>query len=167
MLRNLKCALNFVAVSFLESSAIWKHPQGKQQTRQQPASKRYRTNGQLQRSDYDEANDDDNNNDDGKMVAGPVGNFHSELRNDPLVREMRRVRELNAQRYKEDYSHIFRLVSSNVCVTDSAIKMQLISFQQVENQMGLHSTVVCYYGHRVCVFGRNGVRFTNSAGNWR
>ncbi|XP_053685332.1 proton-associated sugar transporter A-like isoform X2 [Sabethes cyaneus] len=42
------------------------------------------------------------------MVAGAVGNFHSELRNDPLVREMRRVRELNAQRYKEDYSHVFR-----------------------------------------------------------
>lgn len=42
------------------------------------------------------------------MVAGPVGNFHSELRNDPLVREMRRVREHNARRYKEDYSHVFR-----------------------------------------------------------
>ncbi|XP_058458843.1 proton-associated sugar transporter A-like isoform X2 [Malaya genurostris] len=42
------------------------------------------------------------------MVAGPVGNFHTELRNDPLVREMRRVREQNARRYKEDYSHVFR-----------------------------------------------------------
>ncbi|XP_058833575.1 proton-associated sugar transporter A-like isoform X2 [Topomyia yanbarensis] len=42
------------------------------------------------------------------MVAGPVGNFHSGLRNDPLVREMRRVREENARRYKEDYSHVFR-----------------------------------------------------------
>ncbi|XP_055535240.1 proton-associated sugar transporter A-like isoform X2 [Wyeomyia smithii] len=42
------------------------------------------------------------------MVAGAVRNFHHEQRNDPLVREMRRVREINAQRYKEDYSHVFR-----------------------------------------------------------
>ncbi|XP_055629112.1 proton-associated sugar transporter A-like [Toxorhynchites rutilus septentrionalis] len=42
------------------------------------------------------------------MVAGAVGNFHSGMRNDPLVREMRRVRELNAKRYKQDYSHVFR-----------------------------------------------------------
>lgn len=42
------------------------------------------------------------------MVAGAISNFHSEQRNDPLVRELRRVREQNAQRYKEDYSHVFR-----------------------------------------------------------
>lgn len=42
------------------------------------------------------------------MVAGAVGNFHSGMRNDPLVREMRRVRELNAKQYKQDYSHVFR-----------------------------------------------------------
>uniref|UniRef100_A0A023EVH7 Putative sucrose transporter n=1 Tax=Aedes albopictus TaxID=7160 RepID=A0A023EVH7_AEDAL len=42
------------------------------------------------------------------MVSGAISNFHSEQRNDPLVRELRRVRELNAQRYKEDYSHVFR-----------------------------------------------------------
>lgn len=42
------------------------------------------------------------------MVGGPTRNFHSEQRNDPLVRELRRVRELNARQYKGDYSHVFR-----------------------------------------------------------
>lgn len=41
-------------------------------------------------------------------MVGTISNFHAEQRNDPLVRELRRVREQNAQRYKEDYSHVFR-----------------------------------------------------------
>uniref|UniRef100_A0AAG5DKB9 Uncharacterized protein n=1 Tax=Anopheles atroparvus TaxID=41427 RepID=A0AAG5DKB9_ANOAO len=42
------------------------------------------------------------------MVAGGGSNFHSEFLNDPVVREMRQVREENARRQKHDYSHVFR-----------------------------------------------------------
>ncbi|XP_055596962.1 proton-associated sugar transporter A-like isoform X2 [Uranotaenia lowii] len=46
------------------------------------------------------------------MVAGAgIQNFHSEYRNDPVVRELRRVRELNARSYANDYSHVFRTKS--------------------------------------------------------
>ncbi|XP_062561299.1 proton-associated sugar transporter A-like isoform X2 [Armigeres subalbatus] len=42
------------------------------------------------------------------MVSGALNNFHYEQRNDPLVRQLRRMREQNAQRYDADYSHVFR-----------------------------------------------------------
>ncbi|KFB53937.1 AGAP010854-PA-like protein [Anopheles sinensis] len=42
------------------------------------------------------------------MVAGGGSNFHTEFLNDPVVREMRQVREENARRQKHDYSHVFR-----------------------------------------------------------
>ncbi|XP_035788998.1 proton-associated sugar transporter A-like isoform X1 [Anopheles albimanus] len=42
------------------------------------------------------------------MVAGGATNFHADFVNDPVVQEMRRVREENARRQKQDYSHVFR-----------------------------------------------------------
>uniref|UniRef100_A0A182MQQ8 Uncharacterized protein n=1 Tax=Anopheles culicifacies TaxID=139723 RepID=A0A182MQQ8_9DIPT len=44
------------------------------------------------------------------MVAGSSTNFHAEFRNDPVVKEMRQIREENARRQKHDYSHVFRFV---------------------------------------------------------
>uniref|UniRef100_A0A182K6G2 Major facilitator superfamily (MFS) profile domain-containing protein n=1 Tax=Anopheles christyi TaxID=43041 RepID=A0A182K6G2_9DIPT len=58
------------------------------------------------------------------MVAGAGGsNFHSEFRNDPVVKEMRQIREENARRQKHDYSHVFRNKSRFDFVRISAVIM--------------------------------------------
>ncbi|XP_058059298.1 proton-associated sugar transporter A-like [Anopheles bellator] len=57
------------------------------------------------------------------MVAGTVSNFHSEFLNDPVVKEMRRVREENARRQKHDYSHVFRRKSRIDFIRISAVIM--------------------------------------------
>ncbi|XP_041783254.1 proton-associated sugar transporter A-like isoform X1 [Anopheles merus] len=58
------------------------------------------------------------------MVAGAGGsNFHSEFRNDPVVKEMRQIREENARRQKHDYSHVFRNKSRFDFIRISAVIM--------------------------------------------
>ncbi|XP_053676382.1 membrane-associated transporter protein-like [Anopheles nili] len=57
------------------------------------------------------------------MVAGGVTNFHSEFRNDPVVKEMRQLREENARRQKHDYSHVFRNKSRFDFIRISAVIM--------------------------------------------
>uniref|UniRef100_A0A8D7ZZV1 (northern house mosquito) hypothetical protein n=1 Tax=Culex pipiens TaxID=7175 RepID=A0A8D7ZZV1_CULPI len=122
--------LSTFKASVLESNTIWKHPrQAAQKDRQDTNAaisrdRRKRKNsvcqqkseleldkvsvGQDVKREEESAQDQDDGGEDNSMVAGVVSNFHSDRRNDPLVREMLRTRELNAKRYPEDYSHVFR-----------------------------------------------------------
>ncbi|XP_039449557.1 proton-associated sugar transporter A-like isoform X2 [Culex pipiens pallens] len=122
--------LSTFKASVLESNTIWKHPrQAAQKDRKDTnRDRRKRKNsvcqqkseleldkvsvGQDVKREEESAQDQDHGGEeDNSMVAGVVSNFHSDRRNDPLVREMLRTRELNAKRYPEDYSHVFRTKS--------------------------------------------------------